>query len=169
VAWERSDALPEGWSESKVIGAASGLALLEAQARGRAWVVALDEYGRVVWKAPLPTAAACASPMDQVYALGGGRLFVLRVDRALALEAATGRILWMTVRKDVSFDAVLPDDDAPRALDWRPEPGPPRRRPDGPTRGFRVALTPDALEFTSGRGRPLLRLDPRDGRLLDAE
>lgn len=168
VAWERSDALPEGWSESKVIGAAAGFALMEAQAQGRAWVIAVDDVGEVRWRTPLPTAVACASPMDQVYALGHGRLYVARVDRVLALDAATGRVLWMTIRRDVSF-ALQESPKRTQPLDWRPEPGPPRRRPDGVATGFRVRLAAQTLEVSTGRGRGAVTFDARSGRRLSAE
>ncbi len=158
IAWERSDALPEGFYAARVVGEQSGLAVVEAVAQGRAWVVGLDESAVVRWRTPLPAASPACGPVDHVFALGLGRVFVVRTDRVVALDAATGRVLWMSVRETPSY----PREDLIPAGSRLP-PGPPRRRPDGPD-GFRVRLSDEVLETCSGRGRPVERFDPRTGR-----
>lgn len=167
VAWERSDALALGFCARKVVGEASGLAIVEAVAKGRPWVLALDADGETRWSLPLPAPAPGCGAADQVYALGSGRVFVGRTDRVVALEAATGRLLWMHVRHDPEpLARKLWKEAVP--FDFRPPEGPDRRRPDGP-RGFRVRLTPEVLELTSGTGRRVERLDPRSGALLEGD
>ncbi|HZU99719.1 MAG TPA: hypothetical protein VFF73_23610 [Planctomycetota bacterium] len=163
VAWEREDALPERFCASKVIGKASGLAILEAQASGRPWLLALDGGGNTRWRLPLPAAQPCGSAADQFYALGEGRIFVGRLDRVLAVEAATGRILWMNVRQDVRFEPESKKEAVP--LDYRAPAGPPRRRPDGDN-GFRIELAKGVLEVTSGRGRRVDRFLARTGQTV---
>jgi hypothetical protein len=163
VSWERPDALPGGLYASKVVGKESGLAILEAQAAGRPWLLALDGGGNTRWRLPLPAAQPCGSAADQFYALGAGRIFVGRLDRVLAVEAATGRVLWMNVRQDVRFEPESKKEAVP--LDYRPPAGPPRRRPDGDN-GFRIELARGILEVTSGRGRRIDRFVARTGQTL---
>lgn len=166
VAWERSDALPGGFTASRVLGVEAGFAILEVQAAsGRPWVVALDFTGNVAWMTPLPAALAVGSPMDQFYVLGLGRVFVARVDRVLALDAANGRVLWMTARK-AEFNFELKKTVIP--LDWRPRPGPTRRRPDGES-GFQVRLAGTTLEVTVARGEPTRRFEVRSGKPVAAD
>jgi hypothetical protein len=164
IAWERSDALPLDFFARKVVGRISELVVVEAMARERPWVMALDDDGAVRWRVPLPGPARGCGPMDQVYALGSGRVYVARTDRALAIEARSGRLLWMRVRHDPEPEAkklwkeIVP-------MDWRAPEGPERRRPDGRS-GFRVRVTPEVFELTSGAGRRVERLDARTGALL---
>ncbi len=167
VAWERSDALAADFYARKVVGKAGDLAIVEAISHARPWVLALDEEGQLRWSVPLPAPAPGCGPMDQVYALSAGRVFVGRTDRAIAIEARSGRLLWMHVRHD-------PDPPAKKLwkeavpMDWRPPEGPERRRPDGP-HGFRIRVTPGVLELTSGADRRVERLDARTGELLGEE
>ncbi len=103
--------------------------------------------------------------MDQVYVIGRRLLYVGRVDRVIALDLDSGRVVWMSVRTDVSFEPAAPGKEV-HPLDWRTPPGPPRRRPDGES-GFRMRLLPGRLEVCAGRGRPTTAFDPRSGRSLD--
>jgi hypothetical protein len=162
VAWERSDALGQDLFASRVVGAEAGLAIVEAIKAERAWLLGLDTAGNIRWSLPLPGVSPGCSPVDQVYALGSGRVFVGRTDRALAVDAASGRVLWMSLRTG----PTQPKHEADvKGLDWTAPPGPERRRPDG-VHGFRIELTDRALELTSGTGRRVERLDPRTGDLL---
>jgi hypothetical protein len=162
IAWERSDALPEDFFARKVVGGQSGLAIVEAVANARAWVLALDEHGNVAWRVPLPAPGQGCGAVDQAFALGAGRVFVARTDRIIAIDASTGRVLWMHVH--VSPVPVRPDDVEPAG--WTPAPGPPRRRPDGRD-GFRIRLGSDVLSVSSGRGRAVVKVDVRTGRAVD--
>jgi hypothetical protein len=162
VAWERSDTLPGDFHASKVVGTQSGLAIVEAVKGERTWVLGLDSGGALRWSVPLPAASPGCGPLDQVYALGSGRVFVGRTDRALAIDAVSGRVLWLTVRTGPTHP---PHEADVKGLDWTPLPGPERRRPDG-VHGFQITLTETSLELTSGTGRRVERLDARTGDLL---
>jgi hypothetical protein len=87
------------------------------------------------------------------------------VDRVVAVDLDSGRITWMSVRTDVSFEPAAQAKEL-HPLDWRTPPGPPRRRPDGES-GFKMRLDPGRLEVCAGRGRPTNAFDPRTGRSLD--
>jgi hypothetical protein len=167
VAWERSDALPLGFCAHKVVGKASDLAVVEAIAHGRPWVLGIEEDGSVRWKVPLPAPAPGCGAMDQVCALAPGRIFVARTDRVLAIAARSGRVVWMHARHaPASLARRLWGQSVP--MDWRPPEGPERWRPDG-RHGFQLSLTPGVLELTSGTGRRVERLDPRTGELLSSD
>lgn len=167
VAWERSDSLPPGFCASRVVGAQSGLAIVEAMAKGRAWVLGIDENGATRWRTPL--AIPQDGPAERAYALHGGRVFVIRTDSSLAIEAATGRVLWMRRRAPEERDAKKRERDTPRPFGEPSKPPViPARGPDG-AHGFEVSVDACVLEIRRPTSEPSERLDPESGATLDLQ
>ncbi|MEZ0228738.1 MAG: PQQ-binding-like beta-propeller repeat protein [Planctomycetota bacterium] len=136
---------PQGWNVVRSECVVGGVLIVQAVREGTSWLLGLGEGG-LLWKRPLGAAASEAIPFTPV--VRGGRVFLGAVDRAIALDAATGEIAWVFQRRA-----------------WDEEDGRPWNA-DSPI-PFELRVTHEAVELIRGAQHPRDTLDPRTGRRID--
>ncbi len=137
--------VPAGYELRRCAGVVGGVEVVQAERDGTLWLLGLGAEG-LLWKQSLGVAVKEEIPFEA--RVRGGRLFLAQVDRALALDVATGRIVWSFRR--LSWG----DEDRRPFIAYSPLP-------------FVFDVSHDAVELIRGAEYPRDRLDPRTGRPLD--